>query len=144
MGRADALAVARGVPGLTLMENAGRAVAEAACAAAAPSAAIAVLCGPGNNGGDGFVAARALRERGYPVRVGLLGRREALKGDAAVMAQRWSGPVEPLQTATLASAELIVDALFGARLSRPLEGIAAAVVGPVHLGADPVDAGDAP
>jgi len=144
MGRADALAIARGVPGLTLMENAGRAVAEAACAAATPGAAIAVLCGPGNNGGDGFVAARRLREQGYPVRVGLLGRREALKGDAAITARRWSGPVEPLQTATLANADLIVDALFGAGLSRPLAGIAADVVAAINRAGKPVVAVDVP
>src|SRR5947207_7601229 len=125
MGRADALAIAQGVPGLTLMENAGRAVAEAA-AALVPrkGAAVAVVCGPGNNGGDGFVAARLLREQGYRVRLGLLGRRESLKGDAAVMAVRWGEPIEPLDAATMAGADLIIDALFGAGLSRPLEGIA--------------------
>ena len=107
MGRADALAVAQGVPGLVLMENAGRAVAEAAAALAPRAgAAIAVVCGPGNNGGDGFVAARLLREQGYRVRLGLLGSREALKGDAAAMARRWGEPVEPLGTTTVADADL--------------------------------------
>ena len=94
MGRADALAMAQGISGLTLMENAGRAVAQAAGDMAPAGTAIAVCCGPGNNGGDGFVAARLLRERGYPVRVGLLGRRDVLSGDAAIMAQRWGDPVE--------------------------------------------------
>ena len=145
MGRADTLAVAQGVPGLVLMENAGRAVAEAA-ATIAPRAgiSISVLCGPGNNGGDGFVAARLLREQGYRVRVGLLGSRAALKGDAAVMAQRWGEPVEPLDPATLTGADLIIDALFGAGLSRPLEGMAADVVAAVNASAKPVVAVDVP
>ena len=144
MGRADALAIAQGIPGLTLMENAGGAVALAACGMAPPGTAVAVLCGPGNNGGDGFVAARLLRERGYPVRVGLLGRRDALKGDAAIMAQRWGGPVEPLETSMLANAGLLVDALFGAGLSRPLKGIAADVVAAVNGAGTPVVAVDVP
>jgi len=144
MGRADALAMAQGIPGLTLMENAGVAVAQAVRDMAPPGTAIAVLCGPGNNGGDGFVAARHLRERGYPVRIGLLGRREALKGDAAIMAQRWGDPVEPLETSTFASAGLLVDALFGAGLSRPLEGSAADVVAAINRAGTPVVAVDVP
>ena len=130
MGRADALAIAAGVPGLSLMEAAGRAVADAAIdLVARKGAAIAVLCGPGNNGGDGFVAARLLREQGYRVRVGLLGARERLTGDAAAMAARWGGDIEALTPATLDGADLIIDALFGAGLSRPLDGVAAEVVG---------------
>ncbi len=144
MGRADALAMAQGIAGPTLMENAGGAVAQAVCDMAPPGTTIAVLCGPGNNGGDGFVAARLLRERGYPVRVGLLGRRDALKGDAAIMAQRWGDPVEPLDTSTLASAGLLVDAMFGAGLTRPLEGIAADVVAAINRAGTPVVAVDVP
>ena len=71
MRRADELAAAAGVPSLTLMENAGRAVADAVEILATPGARIAILCGPGNNGGDGFVAARHLKERGYGVRIAL-------------------------------------------------------------------------
>jgi hydroxyethylthiazole kinase-like uncharacterized protein yjeF len=145
MGRADALAAAQGVPGLTLMENAGRAVAEAAVALAPRAgAAIAVACGPGNNGGDGFVAGRLLREQGYRVRLGLLGSREALRGDAAAMALRWGKPVEPLDTATVADAEVIIDALFGAGLSRPLEGMAADVVAAINASGTRVVAVDVP
>ena len=145
MGRADALAMAQGVPGLTLMENAGRAVAEAAAAIMPRAgAAIAVVCGPGNNGGDGFVAARLLREQGYRVRLGLLGSRSALEGDAAAMAQRWGEPVEPLAATMLADADLVIDALFGAGLSRPLDGLAAEVVAAINAAGKPVVAVDVP
>jgi len=145
MGRADRLAVARGVASLTLMENAGRAVAEAAAALAdGPGAVIAVVCGPGNNGGDGFAAARLLRERGFRIRLGLLGPREGLRGDAAAMAARWGEPVEPLTPATVAGADLIVDALLGAGLSRPLEGAAAETVAAINAAARPVVAVDVP
>lgn len=133
MGRADALAVAHGVPGIALMENAGRAVAEAAAAMTRrPGALIAVACGPGNNGGDGFVAARLLREQGHQVRLGLLGRRDALKGDAAEMASRWGEPVDVLAASTIAGADLVIDAMYGAGLSRPLQGTAAEVVAAIN------------
>jgi ADP-dependent NAD(P)H-hydrate dehydratase / NAD(P)H-hydrate epimerase len=149
MGRADQLAVEHGVAGLTLMENAGRAVAEAVAEAAAETAgragaAITVVCGPGNNGGDGFVAARLLRDRGFKVRLGLLGRREDLEGDAAAMAGRWGDAVEPLSPATIAGADLIVDALFGAGLKRALEGTAADVVAAINASGRPVIAVDVP
>ena len=128
MGRADRLAAAAGVESLTLMENAGRAVAAEAAKMADRGARVAVVCGPGNNGGDGFVAARHLLEGGFDVSVALLGPRDALKGDAASMARRWTGRVDPLTFASFEGAHLIIDALFGAGLTRPLEGTAATAV----------------
>jgi hydroxyethylthiazole kinase-like uncharacterized protein yjeF len=119
---ADAAAIAAGTPGLELMERAGTAVADAICARFRPQAAF-VLCGPGNNGGDGYVVARVLKGRGWPVEVRALA--EPATQDAQAASARWDGPVKPLNGAL--EAGLWVDALFGAGLSRPLEGPAAAV-----------------
>lgn len=141
MARCDRLAVEAGVPSLTLMENAGRAVADEAARMVAPGARIAVLCGPGNNGGDGFVAARLLAERGYDVVVASSTPLAQLKGDAAVMAARWHGPTEfarwpaPLvdgvsddATSDEGGEALVIDALFGAGLARPPDGDFAAAI----------------
>ncbi len=122
MYAADAVAAKAGIPGLTLMENAGRAVADAIVRRWARRP-VSVLCGPGNNGGDGFVAARLLADAGWPVRLGLMGSRDRLKGDAAAVAAQWPHPVEPLDLALLDGEPLVIDALFGAGLRRPLEGV---------------------
>jgi len=116
----DAAAADAGVPTRTLMENAGVAVADAIAARHAPRPT-AVLCGPGNNGGDGWVAARALKARGWPVWVETLAPVEALTGDAADAASAWDGDTYPIG-ADNPMADLFVDALFGAGLTRPLEG----------------------
>ncbi|MDP6896459.1 MAG: NAD(P)H-hydrate epimerase, partial [Rhodospirillales bacterium] len=121
MYRADAGAVAAGVPSLDLMENAGIAVAAAISKRWTPRP-IAILCGPGNNGGDGFVVARLLAADGWPVRVALLGSTDKLSGDAKANADRWNGAVASLSLAALEDAELVVDAIFGAGLSRPIDG----------------------
>ncbi len=124
---ADKAAIAAGTSGETLMESAGAAVARAIGDRWSPCP-VAILCGPGNNGGDGFVVARHLADAGWPVRLALLGDAEALEGDAATMARRWEGAVETLDPAALDDAGLVVDALFGAGLRRPLDGVARAVV----------------
>ncbi|MFG1464811.1 NAD(P)H-hydrate dehydratase [Xanthobacter sp. DSM 24535] len=143
MGQADRLAMDAGVAGSLLMERAGTAVADVV-ARSALSTRVAVLCGPGNNGGDGFVAARVLKQRGFRVRLALLGDRAALKGDAAGAAERWTGPVEDAATLDLAAADVIVDALFGAGLARDLDGAARALVERMAASGKPIVAVDLP
>lgn len=123
MYAADRLAIAGGVPGVALMAEAGRALAEA-IVAREKQGPVLVLCGPGNNGGDGFVAARLLAEAGWPVQLALLGDVAGLKGDAAHHAKLWPNEVHPLDPALIEEGQVVVDALFGAGLSRPLEGVA--------------------
>jgi ADP-dependent NAD(P)H-hydrate dehydratase / NAD(P)H-hydrate epimerase len=127
MAAADRAAAAAGVAGTILMEAAGRAVAEAVMRRWSLRP-VSVLCGPGNNGGDGFAAARRLVAAGWPVRIGLLGERAALRGEAKEHAARWRGDVEPLSPALLDGAGVVVDAIFGAGLSRPVEGAARRVI----------------
>jgi NAD(P)H-hydrate epimerase len=139
----DRFAAENGVPTRRLMAQAGRAVADAIRRRWAPRRAV-VLCGPGNNGGDGFVCARHLADAGWPIRLGLLGETAGLTGDAAWAAAQWAGPVEPVGPALLEGAGLIVDALFGAGLSRPLDGIAAELTGTMAAAGVPVVAVDLP
>ena len=121
---ADRLTVASGTSAFTLMDNAGRAVAQAITARYTPRA-VAVLCGPGNNGGDGYVVARYLSQAGWTVRVARLGATPQGSGEAADHAALWCGDTVPLSPVALAGAALVVDALFGAGLSRAIEGDAA-------------------
>lgn len=127
MGAADRAAIASGVPGMTLMERAGRAVAERAQRLAGKRP-IVVLCGPGNNGGDGYVAARYLKNRGYRVRIAALGDPQKLTGDALSNYKRWQGTVEPMAPMVLEEGCILIDALFGAGLARDIEGVCAHVI----------------
>ena len=124
MGEADRLTVAAGTPVTELMGNAGIAVT-GEIERRWSARPVTVLCGPGNNGGDGFATAWLLAEAGWPVRVALLGSRDHLAGAALHYAQRWQWAIEPMTPAVLDGAELVVDAIFGAGLSRALEGAAA-------------------
>jgi hydroxyethylthiazole kinase-like uncharacterized protein yjeF len=120
MVEADRLTIAAGTPGIDLMHNAGTAVAREIVKRWSVRR-VSILCGPGNNGGDGFVVASALAAAGWPVRLALLGPRERLRGDAQYHATRWTGSVEPLTPAAIEDAQLVVDAIFGAGLSRALD-----------------------
>lgn len=120
MAQVDRLTIMSGISGAVLMESAGRSVAQTILQRWRPRPVL-VLCGPGNNGGDGFVVARRLAEAGWPVRVALLVPRDHLCGDAARHAALWRGPIEELTPAALDGAELVVDAIFGAGLSRALD-----------------------
>jgi ADP-dependent NAD(P)H-hydrate dehydratase / NAD(P)H-hydrate epimerase len=129
--RADQLAAAAGTATIDLMEAAGAGIAREV-KHRWQKQLVAILCGPGNNGGDGFVVARLLTDAGWPVRVALLGDRKNLKGDAAINAKRWSGPVEPLSNNVLDDCSLVIDGLFGAGLTRPIEGTARHVIDAIN------------
>ncbi|GBF27568.1 bifunctional NAD(P)H-hydrate repair enzyme Nnr [bacterium MnTg02] len=144
MGEADRLTIASGIAGLDLMEAAGRGVAEAVRTRYPDARQIVVLCGPGNNGGDGFVAARHLAEKGLDIRLALLGDRAELKGDAAEMARRWTGPEHAFEENILEGADVVVDALFGAGLTRPIDGKTALMIEAVTTRNIPVIAVDVP
>ncbi|MFD0987560.1 NAD(P)H-hydrate dehydratase [Methyloligella solikamskensis] len=144
MSEADRLTAERGVPGYDLMQNAGDAVADEVFRRFPQAESVSVLCGPGNNGGDGFVAAHALQQKGYRVRLGLLGSLEKLPADAAAHAKRWQGKVEPLSEALLDDADVVIDAIFGAGLARPIEGDIATLVEALNDSDIPAIAVDVP
>lgn len=149
MAQADAATIAAGTPGFTLMQSAGEAVVRAITQRWSPRDTV-VLCGPGNNGGDGFVVAAHLRALGWPVRLACLVPVDALKGDAALAAQAWSRSggetalLSEVVPACLDGAQLVVDALFGAGLARALEGAAADVLQKAHTRGLPIVAIDVP
>ncbi|WP_283207356.1 NAD(P)H-hydrate epimerase, partial [Methylobacterium soli] len=111
MARVDASAIAGGIPGYDLMRRAGAAVAAEACALLPARGRVLILCGPGNNGGDGLIAARRLAEAGHAVEVRLLGARAALSGDAGLAAADWTGPVvEGMAGLDAEGVDLVIDA----------------------------------
>lgn len=144
MSDADRSAVDAGVASLDLMEAAGQAVASQAMATAGRTGTAVILCGPGNNGGDGYVAARHLAGLGWRLRLYTLCDRKDLKGDAAAMAGRFGGAIAPLESLDLTAADVIIDALFGAGLARPLAGPAAAAVEAANRSGLPIVAVDVP
>jgi ADP-dependent NAD(P)H-hydrate dehydratase / NAD(P)H-hydrate epimerase len=128
MALADRLTAEAGTPGTVLMERAGAAVARAAqrlvAAGRRSGGRIAIFCGPGNNGGDGFVAARHLTHEGFDVSLGLMGAQDTLRGEAAWAAQNWGGAVHSFEAVDLEGADLAIAAIFGAGLGRLVEGAA--------------------
>jgi hydroxyethylthiazole kinase-like uncharacterized protein yjeF len=143
MQRADRLTIAAGTPGFTLMLSAGQAVAEAAMNLV-EDGPILVIAGPGNNGGDGFVAAAELAAQGREVSVILMCERDSLQGDAASAARGWKHPVLPFNPQAIGKPALIIDALFGAGLGRPVEGEAREMIEAVNANGAPVLAVDLP
>jgi ADP-dependent NAD(P)H-hydrate dehydratase / NAD(P)H-hydrate epimerase len=144
MAQADQLAIADGVAGVDLMERAGRAVADAVAMRHPIGSLVVILAGPGNNGGDGFVAARLLVQRGFRVRLMLVGEVSRLKGDAAAAAKKWKGPLEPAEATGFDGATVVVDALFGAGLDRPVEGLPRVLIEHMNAQAAPIIAVDLP
>lgn len=122
MAKADQAAIGRGISGETLMGNAGQAVVNAITERWEPQHAV-VLCGPGNNGGDGFVIARLLGDLGWSVRLGLFGNLDQISTDARAHADIWEGPIEQISADLIEGSTLVVDSIFGAGLSRPVNGL---------------------
>jgi len=143
MERADRLTITAGTPGFALMMSAGQAVAEAAMGLV-EEGSIMVVAGRGNNGGDGFVAAAELAARGRDVSVILLCERDSLQGDAALAARGWKYPVLPFNPQAIGKPALIIDALFGAGLNRPVKGDPLEMIEAINANGAPVLAVDLP
>jgi hydroxyethylthiazole kinase-like uncharacterized protein yjeF len=144
MAEADRLTMAGGTAGIALMEAAGAAVADAVQTHYPAARRVVVVAGPGNNGGDGFVAARLLRERGYSVRLMLNGEAARVKGDAAIAARGWASEMELADPDSVADVDVVVDALFGAGLDRPVEGQARRLIDGMNDAGVPILAVDLP
>jgi ADP-dependent NAD(P)H-hydrate dehydratase / NAD(P)H-hydrate epimerase len=146
MARADARTIAAGAPGYDLMLCAGKNVALAAAELLRPGEGrrVTVFCGPGNNGGDGYVAARLLSEQGFDLRLGALGDPHLLRGDAARAFADWTGETQTADALDPRDGDLVIDALFGAGLSRPLDGLALRIVQKINVSGTPVLAVDVP
>ncbi|HXJ81311.1 MAG TPA: NAD(P)H-hydrate dehydratase [Candidatus Methylomirabilis sp.] len=151
----DARAIGElGIPGPRLMENAGTGAAGVIAEEFAPirGKRVLIVCGRGNNGGDGFVVARRLKARGARVQVVVIGHRSEVKGDAVVSLGRWRGPIEEVAAEPrlralgrdLARADVIVDALLGTGLDGPARGLVAGAIDAVNGAGRPVASLDLP
>jgi NAD(P)H-hydrate epimerase len=144
MRAAEAFVFAQGMESYSMMRRAGEAVADAVMRRY-PGRRVLVLCGPGNNGGDGFVAAQALQAQGAAVQVAASGDVNALRGDAARAAGQYTQKVQAFSEAMLLDGNpVIVDALFGIGLARPVTGAIAAMIEAVNARGMDVMAVDVP
>ena len=144
MDRADQIMIRGGTSGFALMQAAGRCVADAVLDLVEEEGAVLVVCGRGNNGGDGLIAAAELARRGRQVNVMLLCQRETLTGDAALAAAEWHGPIQPFDETAIGTPALIIDAIFGAGLNRPPKGEPRAIIERINASGCPVLAVDLP
>ncbi|WP_440982940.1 NAD(P)H-hydrate dehydratase [Shinella sumterensis] len=144
MGQVDRAAAASGLSSYGLMERAGQAVAACALRRFPGALRFVILCGPGNNGGDGYVAARALQAAGAEIAVHALGDPAALRGDAATAFTQFMGPVAPLAEYHPRTGDVVVDALFGAGLARDLAADVVAIIESINESSIPVLAVDLP
>ena len=148
MARADRMTIEAGTASFTLMRRAARHVANAAREMLRENATrtghVTVLCGPGNNGGDGFVAAQLLRNMGYRVSVVLLGDPDRLSADCRQARLYWTGDLTPFTFELIDHSDLVIDAIFGAGLTRPLEQNVLDIVGYLASARKPVLAVDLP
>ncbi|WP_319531652.1 NAD(P)H-hydrate dehydratase [uncultured Cohaesibacter sp.] len=150
MGRADRLAIDAGTPGIELMQAVGKAIADAAIdlleerTGSGASGMVCILCGPGNNGGDGFVAAQLLEEEGWSVLLGCVVDVDDLTGDARLAADEWGDEVFNISPRLWEDADLVIDALFGAGLTRPITGELAEIIEALNKSGLPVLSVDLP
>jgi hydroxyethylthiazole kinase-like uncharacterized protein yjeF len=144
MAAVDAAAAASGIDSFGLMQRAGAGVAAAFLRFHPGAGRAVILCGPGNNGGDGYVAARWLAESGVTVALFHLGDPSRLKGDAALARAAWLGQSQPLDDYGPAAGDVVIDALFGAGLTRDVPEAVVAVIERVADAALPVIAVDLP
>ena len=143
MRAVEQAAIDGGVASAALMEAAGARAAEILMRAWTQRSAL-IVCGPGNNGGDGFVVARLLKEAGWPVTVALIGEKAALQGDAKLMADLFDGEIAPFSAGAFEGAGVIVDAIFGTGLSRDVEGVPKDAIDAMNAHPAPVLALDLP
>lgn len=144
MAAVDRAAIASGISGYRLMETAGSAISACILRCYPNARRIVVLCGPGNNGGDGYVAARRLKESGLSVAVSSSVDPKTLTGDAAKARDDWHGPIGALETADLPGDAVVLDALFGGGLDRPVEGAAREAIEAINRMALSVVSADLP